>query len=186
MFIKSSTADELVLMGSGTVGVILGTIFIIVGIGVGFASSSATPWAKWVAVVLAVIGFVSIVLALTIIDINKASGQITYQTRIFIWKWITAYPVADILRIERLKEWKWISSSLRRGSIPHRALVVHSFLIFRDGRRLKVDGTYEEGASMSGNSAVSTGNKSVAADIATQAATLLGLPVHDSGVEEAF
>ena len=66
------------------------------------------------------------------VDMNKISGQITYQTKRLIGGKTTMYAIADVLRIETRKSWK-MEGGGNRGQ-ARSVLVAQSLIVFESGQ----------------------------------------------------
>ena len=106
MKITSQSADTLVLTESGTSGMVMGVVFVVAGLAVGFFLRSSHPMAIWAALWVVVIGLVVICISSSItVEADRASGQLCYQKKVLIGGQDSTYAIADVLRIEIRKEW---------------------------------------------------------------------------------
>jgi hypothetical protein len=115
------------------------------------------------------------------VEINKATGQIGYQTKRLIGGRVVTFAIADILRIETRKQWKMESSgtSGNRGvSMPRQVLVSQSVIVFKDGREVPLD-HQKSSSGMSVGSAVLMGGQGAEVAIANQVASFLGVPFQE-------
>jgi hypothetical protein len=180
MKIVSQTSDELILKEGNASGMVLGIVFVIAGIGVGFYSHA--PNIIWVAIGLFIIGLVSILLSSSItVDINKTNGQLVYQKKSLVKGKTTTYATADILRIETRKEWRMEGSAASGNqsvSMPRQVLVSQSVIVFKDGTELPLD-HQKNSSGMSVGSAVLMGGSGAEIAIANQVANFLGVPFQE-------
>jgi hypothetical protein len=180
MKIVNQTTDSLVLKEGDAKAIIIGIIFAIVGLFLGFNSGFAVTNTLWIALGLFVIGLVVVFMSSSItVDLNKGSGQIIYQTKRLIGGKTSTYPISDALRIETRKSLR-IEGSSHTGkttSVPRRVLVFQSFLVFKNGQELPLD--HQGGNSvLSMNTGLMVGG-SKEITIANQVATFLGVPFQE-------
>jgi hypothetical protein len=143
MKIISQSVDELVLKEGRALGIVIGIVFVVAGVLVGYYRYSSNPIDIWIALALVVIGLVAILFSSSIkVNANRASGQLFYQKKRLIGGQNTTYAISDILRIETRKQWRMdnVANSVNRGvSTPQQVLVAQSAIVFKDGRELPLD-----------------------------------------------
>jgi hypothetical protein len=143
MKIISQSVDELVLKEGGASGIVIGIVFVVAGVLVGYYRYSSNPIDIWIALALVVIGLVAVLFSSSItVNANRASGQLFYQKKRLIGGQNKTYAISDILRIEARKQWRMdnIANSVNRGvSTPQRVLVVQWAIVFKEGRELPLD-----------------------------------------------
>ena len=182
MKIINQTTDELVLKEGNTSSIVFGVFFVLIGIGLGFYSRFTVSNTLWVALTIFVIGLITVFVSSSIsVDINKTSGQMTYQTKRLIGGKTATFATADVLRVETRKSWR-MEQGTRTGntiSTPRQVLVFQSVMVFKDGQELPLDHQKNSGGGMSVGGAVMMGGSGKEVAIANQVAIFLGVPFQE-------
>lgn len=186
MKIISQTADELLLKeGGATAGRVLGAIFALVGAGIGVSLYSQGIVIILFAAAFFVGGLLAILFGTSItVDMNKTSGQLTYQKKRLVGAKTTTYAMADVLRIETRKQWHTENTSTRGNtgiSVPRQVLMAQSVMVFKDGTELPLDHQKNTSTVSSIASGVLMGGSGAEAAIANQVASFLGVPFQEIG-----
>jgi len=189
MKIINQTESDLSIKDGSVSGVIMGVVFFLIGIGVGYSSLHSSVSSNYATLIFAAIfsiaGLASIFLSTTIcIDFSKTNGQITYQKKRLIGSKTMNYNITDITRIETRKEWRIEnnSSSSRGFSSSRQVPVSQSVIVFKDGTELPLDHQRSSSSVFSGSLGAGsvlmsgTGTEVV---LANKVATFLGVPFQE-------
>ncbi len=187
MKIASQTPDELILKDSGIFRFVFGGGFVVFSLVFAYMmyASGTQDTALLIPVVPFLIGLLSLLLIpSTIIDFNKATGQIAYQKKRLAGSKTTPYAIADVDRLETRGQWQVqrTQNATQRGvgmgsSMDERlVLMARSVLIFKDGRELPLDMASGTATQSTGSSLAITGSE---ASIAKQVADFLNVPFRE-------
>jgi hypothetical protein len=105
MKVLSQDANELVAVDKEIVSLIVGPLFIVIGLGIGIGVHQAV--ALVFAAVFALVGVVVVLLRkVRTIDINKGTGQLTVTVKSILKTVSKPYPVTDIQKVQFLSEYR--------------------------------------------------------------------------------
>jgi hypothetical protein len=186
MKIISQTKDELVLKEGSASGIIGGIIFVLAGAGFGFYIFPSHSPMIWLAVAFVVVGVGLILFASSItVDINKTSGQLSYQKKRLVGGSSTTYAIADVFRIETRKQWQMQNAPPNQANqgnpgapMQRPVLVAQSVIVFKNGQEVPLD-HQKTASTMSVGSAVLMSGQGAESAIANQVATFMGVPFQE-------
>lgn len=187
MKIVTQTKDELLLKEGSASGIIVGVAFILAGMSVGIYLRSTSKYAVLLAVGVAALGIVVILMSSSItVDINKTSGQISYQKKRLIGGSSNTFAIADVFRIETRKQWQLQNAGAPNqgnpgnagANMPQPVLVAQSVIVFKSGQEIPLD-HQKTASTMSVGSAVLMSGQGAEAAIANTVATFMGVPFQE-------
>jgi hypothetical protein len=181
MKITNQTADDLALKEGDAKAIVVGATVFLVGVIVMFYAHFIPSTALWVAIGLCIVGLITVLVSSSIaVDMNRSTGQITYQTKRLIGGRTTSYAIGDVLRIETRKSWR-MEGGQQTGNVraaARQVLVSQSVIVFKDGQELPLD-HQNNGSSLSIDSGVMMSGSGKEVAIANQVATFLGVPFQE-------
>ena len=181
MKITTLSAEELELSEGSTSGVVIGIVFVIAALVVGFYLRDSGPITVWIAVGMGLAGIAAILFSSSItVTANKTTGQLRYQKKRLVGAQNATYAIADVFRIETRKQWRMENQPSGNQNPPARqpVLVAQSVIVFKDGRELPLD-HQKTSSSMSVGSAVLMGGQGAETALAAQVAKFLNTPFQE-------
>jgi hypothetical protein len=179
MKIASQTANELVLTEGSASGLIVGAVFIIVGVLAELFLRHNGAVVTWIGLAMIAVGIAVVLFSSSIrVAINKTSGQVAYQKKRMLGGRSATYPIADIFRIETRKQWQRQDTGQSGNSTPQQVLEAQSVMVFRDGRELPMDHQKTSSSTSVGGVALMGGQGGETA-IAAQVAAFLNVPFQE-------
>lgn len=178
MKIVSQSSDELVLKEGSTSGIVVGAALVLAGVFAGYFLRQSTPYAIWIGLAAALAGVAVILFASSITVVaNKSKGQLFYEKKRLVGGQSSAYPIAEIFRIETRKQWQMPNN--QPNSAPQQpTLVAQSVIVFKDGRQLPLDHQKNSSTTTVGP-VVMMGGQGAETAIAAQVANFLNVPFQE-------
>ena len=184
MKIASQTPDELALKDGGVFKFIFGGGFMAFSFVFAYMlyASGTQDAALLIPIVPFLIGLLSLLFIPSImVDFNKTTGQIVYQTKRVTGTKTAQYAIADVDRLEARKQWRVqrTESTNQRGvslSNERLVLMVQSILVFKDGKELPLDAMSGTATQSTGSSLAIAGNE---VSVGKQVADFLGVPFQE-------
>jgi hypothetical protein len=177
MKIISQTPEELVLKESRAKEITLGVLLLLFSLAIEIAEN-ANPgsFSYGRGMLMPILFFVAGILVFLFssfihVDLNKITGQITYQKKRLIGTKSQQYPILDVIRIETRRRQVYRNRSQK--------LMTQSVLIFKDGTELPLDHEIGSSLELRSSSGVLMGAPGTETTTASTVASFLGVPFQE-------
>jgi hypothetical protein len=186
MKIINQSENQMSLKDSNALSLILGAVFIIIGIFGAFGTYAASRFSGpfWVMAVFLLIGLIMIFTSAAIsVTIDKTQNKISFLKKRLIGSKTQIYDIPDVLRVELRQSYRMEQGARNQNgiiSMPRQILQHQSVIVLKDGTELPLENIKSSSSSGIG-SIVLLGGTGKELSMANQVANFLGVPFQEIG-----